>query len=227
MAINENNYDIVDRYNNPIIFPNKIINSKINFIDYKYISNDENIKIENKVFGIRIKHKIKNNIIIVQVGFCKLKKENLIREGYYIINLIPENYKINCYGLYNNYFAESDHHHRREHSFIVSKPLEYKNQFNKYKNNYFDNFKENVSKEDKDYRNIDDKDYYFIAHLSKDKFIIKELIKEDLLNNNEDPYFLPGLAGGENKFLEYKNKYLKYKNKYLKYKNKYLEKCVF
>ncbi len=57
----------------------------------------------------------------------------IIREGKTIINFIDESIQINKYGLYSNYYVENDINYDYTSLYdMVSKPLEYKDQYDQY-----------------------------------------------------------------------------------------------
>jgi hypothetical protein len=222
---NENNFDIIDSKNNSVEKTTKISDLKIDLLTYETIL--DNIKINNNLFGIRIKNKLNNSIIIIIIGYCKIdidandEHPSIHKEGYYIMNLIPDDYKINSYGLYDKYYNGS---HDELHGmynpvmYYVTKPLEYKNQIEtnmelyKYLNlpHEYDEFE------------IFNIEYEFIAGLNKNKFIINRLIQENSFTQstfptqNEKKEFFEDYDNNKN----YEQKYLKYKNKYLSLKNK-------
>ena len=214
--IDKNNYNIIDRYGTIIDDNvNKIKNSKIIFTKYK--TTISHYTIENEIFGIRIKHKTTGLILIAQIGSFKMSytlynydgqiNEVKKKKGYYVLNLLPENYNITELGLYNKYYVETmDSFYDDDYNpqyYYVTKPLDYKHQVSVYEESAFN------SETD-----IGDEDYLYIAHLNNEKFIIDELVKDDKhIEETTDKEYLQGLSGGN-----YKNKYLKYKKKYLELK---------
>jgi hypothetical protein len=214
--INESNYDIIDLYDRPIVDIKNIKNSKINYADYKIAL--EGINIQNNIYGIKIRHKISGLVLIVQIGSFSISTTGISydhekqidvkvvakRKGYYAINIIPENTKINDFGLYSNYYYEDTGEYNGNY---ISKPLDYKTQVS-------------ISSEELDIANIYNDYYYYIAFINEDKFIMKQLLEADKILEEESlqkdkTEHLPGLAGGG----YYKSKYLKYKQKYLQLKN--------
>jgi hypothetical protein len=184
------------------------IKNKINYLQFMTPYND--YYIYNDIFGIELKNKETNEIIIAQIGDCKLIiNEDNIYNGMYILNLIPQNIKINSYGLYETYYYDNMSNFLDDSKSIdeiitadvISKPIDYKHQVRGYDETAYFN----------------DNDYVFIAHYNKDKFIIKELIQEKERKNKEYSSMF------SNKYIKYKNKYLKYKNKYIKLKNEYIK----
>ena len=180
------------------------IKNKINYLQFMTPYND--YYIENDIFGIELKNKETNEIIIAQIGDCKLIiNEDNIFNGMYILNIIPQNVKINSYGLYETYYYDYMSNFLEDYKTInriittdvISKPIDYKRQVRGYDET----------------ADFNDKDYVFIAHYNKDKFIIKELIQEKERKNKEYSTMF------SNKYIKYKNKYIKYKNKYIKLKN--------
>lgn len=196
---NEDNFDIIDSNNLPINPTTRLSDLKNDFMTYDIELS--NIQINNNIFGIRIKNKFDNNIVIVVIGHCKLTinnndVESIHREGYYILNLLPEDYKIISYGIYDKYYDSSAYGDGRYNpvDYYVTKPLEYRKQLNLRSIKNFD---------DIDFDNLDINNgiYHFIAQFNKNKFIIKQLLHEDFMRMREKD--------------TYKQKYLKYKNKYL------------
>lgn len=190
----QENYDIVN------------IKNKINYLQFMTPYND--YFIYNDIFGIELKNKATNEIIIAQIGECKLIinqdnqdkiEESNIFNGMYILNLIPQNIKINSYGLYETYYYDYMSNFLDDYKTIdeittadvISKPIDYKRQVRGYDES----------------ADINDNNYVFIAHYNKDKFIIKELLQEKERKNREYSSM-------------FSKKYIKYKNKYIKLKNK-------
>jgi hypothetical protein len=228
---NENNFDIIDSENVPVGITTKISNLKIDYMTYNIQL--ENIVINNNLFGIRIKNKYDKSIVIVIIGHCKITivDTSINREGYYVFNLVPENYKINAYGLYDRYYNDSEDGYSDYNpiDYYITKPLEYGNQINFSQLFNFNYFFKNEYKE----LDISNRNYDFIAQYNKYKFIIKQLIKEksvDIIASTPMPKegnsykeksvdiiaSTPMPKEGNS----YKEKYLKYKNKYLSLKNK-------
>jgi hypothetical protein len=193
----QNDHDVVDKTNNPIILGTDSIPQvpimKYN-MDFKFG------KFNNEFFAIRLKNKHNDNIINVHVGKILLNlhdkptSESYMTRfnGYYICNIIDENVKITKYGLYETYYTElsftdDDSGKTNYLDKYITKPLEYYDQIDKI----FHSCDEKV---------IFNSPYYFICNCNLKKFLIKELIEED---NKKD-----------------KIKYLKYKQKYINLKNR-------
>jgi hypothetical protein len=131
------------------------------------------------------------------------------------MNLIPENYKINSYGLYDKYYNGSHDELNETYNpvmYYVTKPLEYRDQIDRdtellqylnlpYNYDEFDIFNSK---------------YIYIAGLNKNKFIINRLIQENSFTQIEKKEIFENYDNNKN----YEHKYLKYKNKYLSLKNK-------
>ena len=159
-------YDIIDEYNSPIILGYNVIpetfimNYKMNLNFYQY---------NNEYYAIRLKHKYNNNIIIVHIGKIWLKINNSVFNGYHICNIIDEDVKITKFGLYKTYYTEFDYmgddsKFNYEYKYIT-KPLEYRKQI--------------------DYKycggeRISSSEYSFMCNCNVDKFLIKELIEQDI-----------------------------------------------
>jgi len=197
-------YDIIDEHGRLIelgynIIPETfIMNYKMNLNFYKY---------NNQYYGIRLKHKYNNNIIIVHIGKIWLKTEipsemstNIHSSkfnGYHICNIIDEDVKITKFGLYKTYYTEPEYNNDDSGSNkfnydykYITKPLEYKNQIDY---NYCSGGKIIAS------------EYNFMCNCNVEKYLIKELIEQDnRLKNNEHMF--------ANKYLKYKQKYLNLKN---------------
>ena len=197
----KNGYDIIDEHNDPIILgyniiPQTLISNyqmKFNFCKYN-----------NEYFGIRLKNKDTNHIIIVQIGKVWLKSNipniKSISEfkGYYICNIIDESVKITKFGLYETYYTDSDFNYGNDGEKVrydykdkyITKPLEYWNQLSA-----------NCTGQ-----TIGNSNYNFVCDCNVEKYLIKELIEQDnRLKKNEHMF--------ANKYLKYKQKYLNLKNK--------------
>ena len=163
------NFQIVNMQNEPIITPNLIVsyenypNQNFSLTNYKQkilnvgasrndlVSNNKieyfkhngvykDIKYKIDYYGIKIKSKANNEILIAQIlDFEILIRDKLVRKGKTIINFIKENVLINKFGLYSNFCTEEliliyeedeDHSSISSKNNLVSKPLEYRNQSN-------------------------------------------------------------------------------------------------
>ena len=161
IQIAENILDFEDKYSidNYIGQSNIKINIDINYNEYKIRNKIYEIKLTSKIVFSYYKH------IIAQVGECELEYNGRTWRGMYILNLIQVGVKINSYGLYSNYFFDTQSKlNKKWNKFknikVISKPIEYKSQVHSY------------SIENDDFEN----NYYvFIAHYNDDKFIIREL----------------------------------------------------
>ena len=134
-------------------------------------------------------HKIKKRSIILHIGKCDIFYNNRQNKktGYYILNIILFNSKINKYGLYNKYIDGEEY---------VSKPLNYINQpiDDSYTYLYTD-------EQIKELEFINSVNYKFTSYQNNLIFSINYLIAEDIRRE-------------ENSQSLYTNKYLKYKKKY-------------
>jgi hypothetical protein len=202
----KNGCDIVDKNNKPITLGTDAIPKvpiMIYDMDFKFG------KFNNDFFAIRLKSKLNNNIIIVQIGKILLnlhtkpssRFDKSTFSGYHICNIIDENVKITKYGLYETYYSEPEYSDNSsgysKANYLdkyITKPLEYATQI--------------------DYKicsgpSIYGTRYRFMCECNIEKFLIKELIEED--DNKAKELIV------EDKD---KNKYLKYKQKYINLKNK-------
>ncbi len=189
---------IIDKSNNPIELGSSSIPKEL-IMEYQLDFNFG--KFKNKYFGIKLRHKKNNNIIVVHIGkiILDVKAEPLFQHdltqfsGYHICNIVDENVKITKFGLYQRYYTEPDYTEMSGRgnfvtNFInkyITKPLEYSDQINyEYCMGQL----------------IFSSRYNFMCACNEEKYLIKELLDE------------------ENK--TFKVKYLKYKQKYISLKNK-------
>lgn len=189
-------FDVIDKSNNPIELGSSSI-PKTLILEYQLDFNFG--KFTNKYYGIRLKHKTNNNIIVVQIGKITLdlkakarsKRDLTQHSGYHICNVVDENVKITKFGLYQTYYTEPDYTEMSGRGKLVTnfinkyitKPLEYPDQINyEYCMGQL----------------VFSSPYSFMCACNEEKYLIKELLDE------EDKTF--------------KVKYLKYKQKYLRLK---------
>ena len=175
----------------------------------------------------------KNNInkkIIFQVGYIdidytksKTEENNIEKKGFFILNILDDNAKINMLGLYDKYYNGSFtnaiiYNQERRSQLIsqffrgeknpvvnivqyVTKPIEYKEQTESV---YLDSYKYGLDEKTKyNTEFINSMEYVFIAYKNERLFPINKIIEHI---KEQESYF-------SNKYLKYKNKYLKYKNK--------------
>ncbi len=188
----EHNFDIVDENNNPVdITKNPIPRIPIMKYNLEYKFG----KFNNEYFGIRLKNKYDNSIIVVHVGKIILQPNGglyKILSGYHICNIIDADVKITKYGLYDSYYGEENYYEdgpeqQNLDKKYITKALEYSDQIDRYHC----------------MGTMLPGKYNWICSCNENKFLIRQLIEED--NKSNTTY-------------DYKKKYLQYKNKYLQLK---------